>query len=213
MAELHQKFNLMQLKLTFPWCHTTYIAGVVVPLRHPPGNGLQWKDTPVMGTLWILSFTELNRTAWQKHCLNILIGSMLVRALWFCFPRKIRFSPVSGCNECSLPLYLCFPRCWDGYVGSRCQFRDPCTTATCMNGGTCRAVTKGNTVDFSCTCRLGFTNHRCLTPINICISSPCLNGGTCELESLQAYKCHCPPGWSGNARLYYESKEVVVTQG
>jgi len=95
-----------------------------------------------------------------------------------------------------------FLRCRDGYVGSRCQFRDPCTTSPCMNGGVCRAVSKGNTVDFNCTCRLGFTDRRCLMPVNnVCISSPCRNGGTCELESLKTYKCRCPPGWSGNTTI------------
>uniref|UniRef100_A0A8C5HHB5 Neurogenic locus notch homolog protein 1 n=1 Tax=Gouania willdenowi TaxID=441366 RepID=A0A8C5HHB5_GOUWI len=89
-------------------------------------------------------------------------------------------------------------RCRDGFVGSRCQFHNPCTNLLCMNGGTCNAVSKGNTVDFSCTCRLGYTDRRCMTPIdNICVNSPCRNGGTCELESLHTYKCRCPPGWSG----------------
>uniref|UniRef100_A0A8C6ULA4 Neurogenic locus notch homolog protein 1 n=1 Tax=Neogobius melanostomus TaxID=47308 RepID=A0A8C6ULA4_9GOBI len=67
-----------------------------------------------------------------------------------------------------------------------------------MNGGTCRAVSKENTVDFNCTCRLGFSDRRCMTPINnVCINSPCRNGATCELETLDTYKCRCPPGWSG----------------
>lgn len=89
-------------------------------------------------------------------------------------------------------------------MGSSCEFRDPCTTSPCMNGGTCRAVTKGNTVDFNCTCKLGYTDRRCMTPIiDACIISPCLNGGTCELEGVQAYKCRCPPGWSGNIQHDY----------
>uniref|UniRef100_A0AAQ4PW40 Neurogenic locus notch homolog protein 1 n=1 Tax=Gasterosteus aculeatus aculeatus TaxID=481459 RepID=A0AAQ4PW40_GASAC len=88
--------------------------------------------------------------------------------------------------------------CRDGYVGSSCQFRDPCASSPCTNGGSCRAVSKGNAVDFNCTCKLGFTDRRCLTPLNnVCVSSPCRNGGTCELESLETYKCRCPPGWSG----------------
>ncbi|CAG08131.1 unnamed protein product, partial [Tetraodon nigroviridis] len=102
--------------------------------------------------------------------------------------------------------------CTDGYVGSSCQFHDPCTTAPCMNGGTCRASTKGNTVDFSCTCKLGFTDRHCQTPIiDACITSPCLNGGTCELEGLQTYKCRCPPGWSGNIQHYDNMAERVTS--
>uniref|UniRef100_A0A8C4EBL8 Neurogenic locus notch homolog protein 1 n=1 Tax=Dicentrarchus labrax TaxID=13489 RepID=A0A8C4EBL8_DICLA len=90
-------------------------------------------------------------------------------------------------------------RCRDGYAGNKCQFRDPCTNLPCKNGATCHTVSRGNTgVDFSCTCKLGFSDRFCLTPINnVCIGSPCLNGGTCELESLEKYKCRCPPGWSG----------------
>uniref|UniRef100_A0A3B3VI03 Neurogenic locus notch homolog protein 1 n=1 Tax=Poecilia latipinna TaxID=48699 RepID=A0A3B3VI03_9TELE len=85
-----------------------------------------------------------------------------------------------------------------GYVGSRCQFHDPCNNVPCMNGGTCRAVSKGNTVDFNCTCRAGYTDRRCMTPVNIaCLSSPCRNGGTCEADGLLRYRCRCPPGWTG----------------
>uniref|UniRef100_A0A3Q3GPB0 Neurogenic locus notch homolog protein 1 n=1 Tax=Labrus bergylta TaxID=56723 RepID=A0A3Q3GPB0_9LABR len=119
--------------------------------------------------------------------LSVCVASLLSRS----YPQGTLFNP-SHCN-CK-----CVNLCRDGYVGSRCQFPDPCTSSPCMNGGACRAVTKGNTVDFNCTCKLGFNGHRCVTPIdNVCISSPCRNGGTCELESLTTYKCRCPPGWSG----------------
>uniref|UniRef100_A0A8C7Y4R1 Neurogenic locus notch homolog protein 1 n=1 Tax=Oryzias sinensis TaxID=183150 RepID=A0A8C7Y4R1_9TELE len=48
------------------------------------------------------------------------------------------------------------------------------------------------------TCKLGFTDRRCMTPINTaCFSSPCRNEGTCEPEGLQGYRCRCPPGLAG----------------
>uniref|UniRef100_A0A3P8VH71 Neurogenic locus notch homolog protein 1 n=1 Tax=Cynoglossus semilaevis TaxID=244447 RepID=A0A3P8VH71_CYNSE len=89
------------------------------------------------------------------------------------------------------------PRC-QGFVGNRCQFRDPCISSPCLNGGMCRGVASKNTVDFSCTCKPGYTGCRCETPVhNSCPTVPCRNGGTCEPDGLQAYRCRCPPGWSG----------------
>lgn len=89
-------------------------------------------------------------------------------------------------------------RCPGDYVGSRCQYPSPCSPSPCRNGGECRAVSHGNTFDFSCVCRLGFSDRLCLTPTNhACMSSPCRNGGTCDLVTLTLYRCRCPPGWSG----------------
>lgn len=89
-------------------------------------------------------------------------------------------------------------RCPSDYVGSRCQYPSPCSPSPCRNGGECRAVSHGNTFDFRCVCRLGFSDRLCLTPTNhACMSSPCRNGGTCDLVTLTAYRCRCPPGWSG----------------
>lgn len=89
-------------------------------------------------------------------------------------------------------------RCPGDYVGSRCQYPSPCSPSPCRNGGECRAVSHGNTFDFNCVCRLGFSDRLCLTPTNhACMSSPCRNGGTCDLVTLTLYRCRCPPGWSG----------------
>ncbi|CAB1319564.1 unnamed protein product [Coregonus sp. 'balchen'] len=89
-------------------------------------------------------------------------------------------------------------RCRDGFVGNRCQHRDPCTYSPCKNGGSCHVVPNGSSVESTCFCRPGFTDRLCLTPIdNACLSSPCRNGGTCDLVNLREYKCRCPPGWSG----------------
>ncbi|NWH62139.1 NOTC1 protein, partial [Geococcyx californianus] len=89
-------------------------------------------------------------------------------------------------------------RCSGAYVGERCQLPNPCLSSPCKNAGTCTPVVRGSTVDYTCACRLGFTDELCLTPRNnVCLSNPCRNGGTCELLTLNEYKCRCPPGWSG----------------
>lgn len=93
---------------------------------------------------------------------------------------------------------LCPARCSGAYVGERCQLPNPCLSSPCKNAGTCTAVVRGSTVDYTCACRLGFTDELCLTPRdNVCLSNPCRNGGTCDLLTLSEYKCRCPPGWSG----------------
>ncbi|NWT44837.1 NOTC1 protein, partial [Chroicocephalus maculipennis] len=89
-------------------------------------------------------------------------------------------------------------RCSGAYVGERCQLPNPCLSSPCKNAGTCTPVVRGSTVDYTCACRLGFTDELCLTPRdNVCLSNPCRNGGTCDLLTLSEYKCRCPPGWSG----------------
>lgn len=89
-------------------------------------------------------------------------------------------------------------RCPSDFVGNRCQYPNPCSSSPCRNDGECQAVSHGNTFDIRCRCRVGFTDRLCLTPSNhACMSSPCRNGGTCDLITLTAYRCRCPPGWSG----------------
>uniref|UniRef100_A0A8C3TFR0 Neurogenic locus notch homolog protein 1 n=1 Tax=Chelydra serpentina TaxID=8475 RepID=A0A8C3TFR0_CHESE len=88
--------------------------------------------------------------------------------------------------------------CNSAHVGDRCQLPNPCLSSPCKNAGTCHPVIRGNAVDYTCSCRLGFTDRLCLTPEeNACLNNPCRNGGTCDLLTLTEYKCRCPPGWSG----------------
>uniref|UniRef100_A0A8C5D3B7 Neurogenic locus notch homolog protein 1 n=1 Tax=Gadus morhua TaxID=8049 RepID=A0A8C5D3B7_GADMO len=101
---------------------------------------------------------------------------------------------ILGLSDQTFPVPL---RCSEGYVGSHCQVRNPCTTGPCMNGGVCSSVPHGNTVDFSCACRPGWADPHCTTPTDACSSSPCQNGATCEPDGLRTYRCRCAPGWSG----------------
>uniref|UniRef100_A0A8C7MFJ0 Neurogenic locus notch homolog protein 1 n=1 Tax=Oncorhynchus kisutch TaxID=8019 RepID=A0A8C7MFJ0_ONCKI len=120
--------------------------------------------------------------------LNVVLG------IWAAGPIRIAvhlFRP-------PLSLVSFLSRCTSDYVGSRCQYSNPCNPSPCRNGGECRAVSHGNTFEFHCKCRLGFSDQLCLTPTNhACMSSPCRNGGTCDLITLSDYRCRCPPGWSG----------------
>uniref|UniRef100_A0A8B9IRF4 Neurogenic locus notch homolog protein 1 n=1 Tax=Anser cygnoides TaxID=8845 RepID=A0A8B9IRF4_ANSCY len=101
-------------------------------------------------------------------------------------------------NDISLFFFPPVPRCSSAHVGERCQLPNPCLSSPCKNAGTCTPVVRGSTADYTCACRLGFTDELCLTPReNACLNNPCRNGGTCELVTLSEYKCRCPPGWSG----------------
>lgn len=67
-----------------------------------------------------------------------------------------------------------------------------------MYGGTCLVAERDGAVDYTCSCRLGFSGPLCLTPQDhACLTNPCRNGGTCDLLTLNDYNCHCSPGWSG----------------
>lgn len=98
-----------------------------------------------------------------------------------------------GTNRSAVP-----HSCSGAFVGQRCQAHSPCLSAPCKNAGTCHVVDRGGVVDYTCSCRLGFSGPLCLTPQdNACLTNPCHNGGTCDLLTLTEYKCRCPPGWSG----------------
>lgn len=91
--------------------------------------------------------------------------------------------------------------CGEAFAGQRCQAHSPCLSAPCKNAGTCHVLERGGVLDYTCSCRLGFSGPLCLTPWdNACLASPCRNGGTCDLLTLTEYKCRCPPGWSGEDR-------------
>uniref|UniRef100_A0A803TP03 EGF-like domain-containing protein n=1 Tax=Anolis carolinensis TaxID=28377 RepID=A0A803TP03_ANOCA len=101
-------------------------------------------------------------------------------------------------GACSFVVFSAALICPSAFVGNRCQLPNPCLSSPCKNAGTCHPLVRGNSAEYTCACRLGYTDKLCLTPEeNACLSSPCRNGGSCDLLTLTEYKCRCPPGWSG----------------
>jgi len=59
--------------------------------------------------------------------------------------------------------YTCtYPACPLGFVGSACQWPNPCTATSCANGGHCSLTQNaGNGITYICTCTGGFTGAIC----------------------------------------------------
>uniref|UniRef100_A0A8C0GY29 Neurogenic locus notch homolog protein 2 n=1 Tax=Chelonoidis abingdonii TaxID=106734 RepID=A0A8C0GY29_CHEAB len=90
-----------------------------------------------------------------------------------------------------------FDKCPEGFLGDYCQYKNPCESHTCQNGGTCETTSVVGKA--TCKCALGFTGEDCrYSESHICfVSHPCLNGGTCQLLLQDTYECVCPPGYAG----------------
>ncbi|XP_075772438.1 neurogenic locus notch homolog protein 2 isoform X2 [Pelodiscus sinensis] len=88
-------------------------------------------------------------------------------------------------------------KCPEGFLGDYCQYRNPCESYTCQNGGTCESSSVIGKA--RCRCAVGFAGEDCrFSESHIClVSRPCLNGGTCQLLLQDTYECVCPPGYTG----------------
>ncbi|XP_072173130.1 uncharacterized protein [Diadema setosum] len=87
-------------------------------------------------------------------------------------------------------------RCPSNYVGSRCEFPNPCTIDPCQNGAPC--VPNDADGSFSCACPEGFSGTLCdVTELLGCASLPCQNGATCSDVGDNSYTCTCSSGYTG----------------
>uniref|UniRef100_A0A672FWY5 Slit homolog 1b (Drosophila) n=1 Tax=Salarias fasciatus TaxID=181472 RepID=A0A672FWY5_SALFA len=77
-------------------------------------------------------------------------------------------------------------------VQAKCS---PCVSSPCQNQGVCQVH---HTLQYTCTCRSGFTGRNCETPVDACVSNPCTNGGTClSDEQTRGFSCACSFGFHG----------------
>eukprot|EP01051_Picozoa_sp_SAG22_P006937 SAG22_NODE_471_length_10112_cov_14.774094_1_plen_3099_part_10 len=111
----------------------------------------------------------------------------------------------ASCSDVGSSFFRC--ECAAGYQGPVCQEDvDECSSAPCMNGGTCHESSSGGSsvaVDaFSCACVAGWQGDQCEHDVNECLSQPCEHG-SCEDSStasngteIDAYSCICSTGWT-----------------
>lgn len=83
--------------------------------------------------------------------------------------------------------------CPDGFIGDRCQYKDPCPDISCLHGGKCEAGDRGQAV---CNCEPGYTGHFCEIALD-CEGFTCYNGGQCKIEN-NVRVCECPDRTSGD---------------
>ena len=75
---------------------------------------------------------------------------------------------------------------------------DPCLSNPCMNGGVCRRSNESLSMDFNCSCSLGFQGDFCQESSFICSEvRPCKNRGICQ-ETDSYSSCSCQSGFQGD---------------
>lgn len=112
--------------------------------------------------------------------------------------------------------------CKQGYVGSICQFIDPCESKPCNNHGSCYPVLihlSGREQAFVyCQCYAGFSGSRCeIAGPKPCSSNPCYNNAICtDHPNNVDYSCKCVGPYTGKkcgTYINYCSNNVCKNNG
>lgn len=72
-----------------------------------------------------------------------------------------------------------------------CQ-SNPCMSMPCKNGATCKAV-EGSTIEYTCSCPIGFQGANCAERLDPCESNPCGydEGLLCDIGPEGGHVCRC----------------------
>ena len=92
-------------------------------------------------------------------------------------------------------LSIFFFRCPSNFIGTRCEFDNPCVINPCLNSALCTPNPDDGT--FECQCLEGFSGDLCnVTTLQACASLPCQNGATCSDVGESDFFCTCSSGMS-----------------
>lgn len=86
-----------------------------------------------------------------------------------------------------------------GFTGRKCE-KDPCSSAPCLNGGSCMSMALNGSTTFHCACPEGWNGAHCdISAVEgACASNPCVNGICIEHTDDQIegekFRCFCQPG-------------------
>lgn len=117
-----------------------------------------------------------------------------------------KYSLMCGLNgHCEMQFDQEICVCKEGFVGKRCQLKDPCLSSSCSDHGSCYAIfqliNNVEEVNFYCQCNNGYSGRNCEVTEMPCLSNPCHNNGICvnnDNKNGDGFTCICMNGYVGS---------------